>query len=173
MRIFSVIGHKNSGKTTLLVALAREFKRQGRRVGTIKHATHPALVDREGTDTYRHFHEGCAEHTLIASPDLRVLFERAPDDMDPERLARRYMAQADLVLVEGFRKAPIPKVEVYRKDLGVPTIYDVAGRPSDWVAILTDDTTLRSPCRVLRFQDTMWLPVLAGLVWERAMELSP
>ena len=82
-----------------LVALAREYNRQGRRVATIKHASHPALVDREGTDTWRHFHEGSSERTLIVSPDMRVLFERAPDDTAPETLARRYLGDADLVLV--------------------------------------------------------------------------
>lgn len=173
MRMLSIIGQKNSGKTTLLVALAREFKRQGRHVGTIKHASHPALLDREGTDTYRHFYEGCAEQTLIASPDLRVLFERTPDDTDPETLARRYLSGADLVLVEGFRRAPLPKVEVYRKDLGLPTLHNPdLPTARDWIAIVTDDTTFKSSCRVLRFQDTMWLPVLATLSWERAKVLE-
>lgn len=169
MRMISIVGQKNSGKTTLLVALAREFRRQGKRVATIKHATHPATVDKEGTDSYRHFYEGSAEHTLVASPDIRILFERAPDEVGPVDLARRFFSDAELVLVEGFRAAPLPKVEVYRKDLGLPTLFD-ATRPNadEWVAIITDDTTLRTGCRVLRFQDTMWLPVLTTLAWERA-----
>ena len=173
MRILSVVGHKNAGKTTLLVALAREYKRMGRRVATIKHASHPALVDREGTDTWRHFHEGSSERTLIAAPEMRVLFERAPDDTDPETLARQYLGDVDLVLVEGFKRSSLPKVEVYRKETGVPPLYDTASNPSDWIAIVTDDTSLRSECRVLRFMDTMWLSLLAGLSWERAKVLAP
>jgi molybdopterin-guanine dinucleotide biosynthesis protein MobB len=172
--MLSIIGHKNAGKTTLLVALAREYHRQGRRVGTIKHASHPALVDREGTDTWRHFHEGSSERTLIAAPDMRVLFERAPDDTDPEPLARRYMGDVDLVLVEGFKRASLPKVEVYRKGIGVPPLLDPAApNAGDWIAIVTDDSTLRAGCRVLRFMDTMWLSLLAGLAWERAKVLAP
>ena len=173
MRILSIVGHKNAGKTTLLVALAREYKRMGRSVATIKHASHPALVDREGTDTWRHFHEGSSERTLIAAPDMRVLFERAPDDTDPETLARRYMGDVDLVLVEGFKRASLPKVEVYRKGIGVPPLYESAENAADWIAIVTDDTSLRSECRVLRFMDTMWLSLLAGLSWERAKVLAP
>jgi molybdopterin-guanine dinucleotide biosynthesis protein MobB len=174
MRILSIVGHKNAGKTTLLVALAREYKRLGRRVATIKHASHPALVDREGTDTWRHFHEGSTERTLIAAPDMRVLFERAPDDTDPETLARRYMGDVDLVLVEGFKRAPLPKVEVYRKGIGVPPLFDPSQpNAGDWIAIVTDDATLRADCRVLRFMDTMWLSLLAGLAWERAKVLAP
>jgi molybdopterin-guanine dinucleotide biosynthesis protein B len=173
MRIVSVIGHKNAGKTTLLVALAREYKRLGRRVSTIKHATHPALVDREGTDTWKHFHEGSAERTLIAAPDMRVLFERAPDDTDPETLARRYLGDADIVLVEGFKRAQLPKIEVYRKGVGVPPVFEGAANAADWVAIVTDDANLRADCRVLRFMDTMWLSLLASLAWERAKVLAP
>jgi molybdopterin-guanine dinucleotide biosynthesis protein MobB len=174
MRILSIIGHKNAGKTTLLVALAREYHRLGRRVASIKHASHPALLDREGTDTWRHFHEGSTERTMIASPDIRVLFERAPDNTDPETLALRYLGDVDLVLVEGFKRAPIPKVEVYRKGIGVPPLFDPAlPNAQDWIAIVTDDPSLRADCRVLRFMDTMWLSLLAGLSWERAKVLAP
>ena len=60
-RIISIIGRKNAGKTTLTVALAAELARRGRRVMTIKHGHHPADVDRPGSDTWRHFHEGRAE----------------------------------------------------------------------------------------------------------------
>jgi molybdopterin-guanine dinucleotide biosynthesis protein MobB len=174
MRILSVIGHKNAGKTTLLVALAREYHRLGRRVASIKHASHPALLDREGTDTWRHFHEGSTERTMIASPDIRVLFERAADNTDPETLALRYLGDVDLVLVEGFKRARLPKVEVYRKGIGVPPLFDpAAANAQDWIAIVTDDPALRADCRVLRFMDTMWLSLLAGLAWERAKVLAP
>ena len=77
-RIVSIIGHKNAGKTTLVAALSHEFKRQKKRVGTIKHAAHPVDVDRPETDSWRHFHEGNADGVLVASPELRVTFERRP-----------------------------------------------------------------------------------------------
>lgn len=174
MRIVSVIGHKNAGKTTLVVALAREFRRQGRRIATIKHASHPALVDHEGTDTFRHFTEGSSEKTLIASPTLRVLFERTPDDTDPEQLARRYLGGVDLVLVEGFRRAPLPKVEVFRAGCGKQPLFDPAApAAAQWLAIVTDEPSLKASCRVLRFQDTMWLSVLGALVWEQAKAVAP
>ncbi len=174
MRIVSVIGRKDAGKTTLLVALAREFKRQGKRVMTIKHASHPADVDREGTDSWRHFVEGAAERTLIAAPETRVIFERSPDDTDPETLARRYLAEADIVLVEGFKRAPVPRIEVHRKSLNLPPLLVDAGELADlWIAVVTDDATLRTSGRVIRFQDTMWLPLLASLTWEQAKVLEP
>lgn len=173
MRIFSIIGQKNSGKTTLLVAMAREFRRQGKRVMTIKHATHPADVDRAGTDTWRHFHEGDAERVLIASPALRVIFERSPDTEDPESLARRYFQGADLVLVEGFKRAALPRIEVYRTETAPAPLYDSALPDARlWVGILTDSRELRADCRVLRFSDTMWLHLLCSLAWEHAKVLE-
>ena len=168
-RIISVIGRKNAGKTTLLVALASEYARKGRRVMTMKHATHPADIDRPGTDSYRHFHEGKAERVLIAAPDLRVVLERRPDASDPVALARRYFDDADIVLVEGFRSAPIPKVEVYRREANKTPIFQAEqANAREWVAIVTDDERFEAPCPVLRFRDTMWLQLLANLAWDRA-----
>jgi molybdopterin-guanine dinucleotide biosynthesis protein B len=168
-RILSIIGKKNAGKTTLAVALASEYVRKGRRVMTIKHATHPADVDRPGTDTFRHFHEGKAERVLIASPQLRVIFERSPDDTDPITLARQYLNGADIVIVEGFRGAPIPKIEVFRREASSTPLYDpAADNAEDWVAVVTNDDTFEAPCPVLRFRDTMWLQLLANIGWDRA-----
>lgn len=168
-RIISVIGQKHAGKTTLVVALANEFVRRGKRVMTIKHATHPARLDEPGTDTYRHFHEGKAERVLIAAPDRRAVIERSPDDTDPVTLARRYLEGADIVMVEGFRKEPLPKIEVYRTAVGLPPLYERGSESADdWVAIVTDDEDFEAACHVLRFRDTIWLQLLASIAWDRA-----
>ncbi len=79
---------------------------------TIKHATHPVDVDRPGSDSSRLFHEGKAERVVVVAPTLRAVFERTPDDTDPITLAKRYLDGADIVIVEGFKSAPIPKIEV-------------------------------------------------------------
>lgn len=172
-RILSIVGRKNSGKTTLTVALAAEYVRRGKRVMTIKHASHPANVDAPGTDTYRHFYEGRAERVLIASPDLRVVFERSPDDQDPVTLARRYLDGADIVLVEGFSAHPLPKIEVFRTVAAKTPIYDSASATADqWLAIVTDGD-LEADCRVLRFRDTMWLQFLANIGWDGARIIGP
>ena len=140
-RIISVIGRKNAGKTTLAVALASELVRRGHRVMTIKHGHHPADVDRQGSDTWRHFHEGHAERVLIASPDLRVLFERSPDDYDPDRARPAvYARRRHRARPKGSRRRPFPKIEVYRRAAGASPLYDpVAPNSREWVAIITDD----------------------------------
>jgi len=171
-RIISIIGRKNAGKTSLVVAMASEFTRRGKRVMTIKHATHPAALDTPGTDTFRHFHEGKAERVLIASPEIRAVIERSADDTGPVALARRYFADADIVLVEGFKKEPIPKIEVYRREVADSPLYDrTAPNAGEWIAILTDDAKFEAECPVLRFKDTIWLQLLAGLAWEKALEI--
>ena len=172
-RIISVIGRKNAGKTTLAVALMSELARRGHRVMSIKHGHHPADVDRTGSDTWRHFNEGKAERVLIASPELRVLFERSPDDYDPIGLARRYMQGAGIVLTEGFKTAPLPKIEVFRRAAGDRPLYDPsAPNAREWVAIVTDDQSFEADCPVLRFHDTIWLQLLATLAWERSLVLN-
>jgi molybdopterin-guanine dinucleotide biosynthesis protein B len=173
-KIVSIIGHKNAGKTTLVAALCHEFKRQKRRVATIKHASHPVDVDRRDTDSWRHFHEGNADAVLVASPDLRVTFERKADEAGPEELARRYFTDMDVVLVEGFKKAPLPKIEVFRKEVAVAPLL-TAGDPEAalWLAIVTDDHRFTAPCRVLHFSDTMWLTLLTAMVMDQAKTLAP
>ena len=169
-RIISIIGRKNAGKTTLTVALASELLRRGHRVMTMKHADHPAQVDQPGVDSWRHFHEGRAERVLLVSPEMRVLFQRALDEYDPIALVREHLSGADIVLVEGFKRAPLPKIEVYRRAVAPRPIYDpAAGNAGEWVAIVTDDHAYDADCRILRFNDTMWLQLLANLAWEHAL----
>jgi molybdopterin-guanine dinucleotide biosynthesis protein MobB len=168
MRIISVVGLKDAGKTTLIVALAREIQRRGRKVATIKHSSHPADVDRQGTDSWRHFHEANADGVLIAAPDMRVVFERRPDDTDPETLARQYFPTRDLVIVEGFKSSPLPKIEIYRKAVGPGPIVLQAPDRSPWVAVVSDTAFTGLTCPVLRFTDTMWLQLLAALAWDHA-----
>jgi molybdopterin-guanine dinucleotide biosynthesis protein MobB len=168
-RIVSIIGRKRSGKTTLAVALAAEFVRKGRRVMTIKHSALPVEMDRPGSDSYLAFHDGKAERTLVIAPGVRVLFERHADDTDPVTLARRYFDGADIVLVEGFRLAAIPKIEVFRREVSPTPIFDPA-LPSagEWIAIVTDDDRFEASAPVLRFRDTMWLHLLASMAWDKA-----
>ncbi len=173
-RMISIIGLKNAGKTTFLVALASELVRRKFRVMTIKHGSHPADMDQKGKDTWRHWHEGKAERVLMESPGQRVLLERTAEQSDPITLARRYLSEADIVLVEGFKRARLPKIEVYRTVAGPKPIFDEAVHdPADWVAMVTDDRDLHAPFPVFRFTDTAWLVTIANLAWDRAKILPP
>jgi len=173
-RVISIVGRKNAGKTTLTVALAAEFARRGKRVMTLKHGSHAPAIDTQGTDSWRHFHEGRAERTLLSSETGLVLFDRAPDSYDPLALVRQHLADADIVLVEGYKRAALPKIEVWRRTLSQGPIHDPADPLArHWIALVTDDPGVRrDELLVLHFSDTMWLHVLASLAWERALEVS-
>ena len=173
-RMMSIIGRKNAGKTTLLVALAAELARRKFRVMTIKHGTHAADTDQRGKDSWRHWHEGHAERVLMEGPGQRVLWERTEQESDPIALTRRYLGGADIVLVEGFKAAPLPKIEVYRLAAGPDPLFDPAIHdPGDWVAMVTDHTKYRADFPVFRFSDTAWLVTIANLAWDRAKILPP
>lgn len=172
--MISIIGKKNAGKTTLVVALAAELVRRKFRVMTLKHGTHAADMDQKGKDTWRHWHEGKAERVLLEAPGQRVLFERTQQEGDPFALARRFLDGADIVVAEGFSSHPIPKIEVYRLACGDNPLFDEAQHdPSDWVAMVTDNPKYRGPFPVFRFTDTAWLVTLANLAWDRAKILAP
>ena len=172
-RLISIVGRKNAGKTTLLVALAAELSRRKMRVMTLKHGHHTPSLDTQGTDSWRHWHEGKAERVLLEAPGQRVLFERTTADGDPIALARRYLAGADIVLAEGFTKHPLPKIEIHRRQCGAPIFDPAQHDPADWAAMLTDDADYRGPFPVFRFSDTSWLVTVATLAWDRAKILPP
>src|SRR3989441_10011708 len=95
-------------------------------------------------------------------------------ESDPIALTRRYLDGADIVLVEGFKSAPLPKIEVYRLAAGPEPLFDPAVHdPGDWVAMVTDAPSYRADFPVFRFSDTAWLVTLANLAWDRAKILPP
>jgi molybdopterin-guanine dinucleotide biosynthesis protein MobB len=140
--IIAVVGRKNSGKTTLLVALAAELRRRGLRVASLKHSHHDDFeMDQPGKDSWRHFHEGGVEAVIVASPRKVAMVMRAPDaDRDPEALVRRFLAgqDYDLVLVESFRHAAFPRIEVFRSEAHAEPLYDPAADGPPCIALVTD-----------------------------------
>lgn len=157
-RLISVVGKKNAGKTTLVVALVKELVRRKHKVMTIKHGSHPFEIDQQGRDTWRHMHEGGALRTVMETPDLRVLLSRPGEPMGPRQLAEAYLSDADFVVVEGFKDSDLPKIEVFRKAVHAEPIY-APGTPGSehFVGIVTDDRELRANIPVLRFSDTAWM----------------
>jgi molybdopterin-guanine dinucleotide biosynthesis protein B len=118
MKIFGFAGWSGSGKTTLIEKLIPRFVGAGLRVSLIKHAHHTFDVDQPGKDSYRHRHAGASE-VLVTSSRRWVLMHELRGAHEPsfeEQIAR--LSPCDLVLVEGFKHAPIPKLEVWRAEPG-------------------------------------------------------
>jgi molybdopterin-guanine dinucleotide biosynthesis protein MobB len=135
----AIVGRKHHGKTTLTVRLAAELRRRGLRVMTIKHGSHTFNLDPENTDTYRHYHEGLAEKVAMVSPDKFALVERWSEELSPETIAERHMADADVVLCEGFKRSELPKIEIFRAAAGGEPMYDATSNTtSHSLAIVSD-----------------------------------
>lgn len=114
MKVFGIAGFSGSGKTTLIEKLIPEFRARGLTVSVIKHTHHRFDLDRPGKDSWRHREAG-AEEVLILSSDRWVLMHElrgAPEPTLDEQLA--FMSEVDLVIIEGFKAAPVPRVEVHR-----------------------------------------------------------
>ncbi len=107
--VFGITGWKNAGKTTLAERLVAELVGRGWRVATVKHAHHAADIDRPGTDSFRHRAAGATEVALVTGQRYAIMREQDEPTL-ADVLAR--LAPADLVLVEGFKSAPHPKIEV-------------------------------------------------------------
>jgi len=136
MRIFGLAGWSGSGKTTLMAALIPELVSRGITVSTLKHAHHAFDVDQPGKDSWRHRQAG-AQEVMISSENRWALMHELRGAPEPafEELVRR-MSPVDLLLVEGFKRHPHPKIEVYRRSLGKPLLH-----PEDpsVVAIASDE----------------------------------
>jgi molybdopterin-guanine dinucleotide biosynthesis protein B len=118
MKIFGFAGWSGSGKTTLIEQLIPRFVKRGLRVSLIKHAHHTFDVDQPGKDSYRHRHAGAGE-VLVTSSRRWVLMHElrgAPEPSFDEQVRR--LSPCDLLLVEGFKHAAIPKLEVWRTQTG-------------------------------------------------------
>lgn len=114
--IVAVVGLSDSGKTSLVVGLIPELRRLGLRVGTIKHHPHDIDVDLPGKDTWKHRRAG-ADGAILSTPSSFAVIRNADHDQSPVELAG-FLSDMDLVLAEGYKSAPLPKIEVHRADLG-------------------------------------------------------
>ena len=114
--IISIVGKSNSGKTTLLEKLIPEFVKRGYRVATIKHNVHGFDIDREGKDTWRHKKAGACT-TVIASARQIALIEDLDHDHSLDEIRNKYIKDADIILAEGYKGNPFPKIEVFRSEL--------------------------------------------------------
>ena len=170
----AVIGRKHSGKTTLAVRLAAELGSRGHRVMSIKHGSHTFNIDPSTTDTYRHYHEGGVERVAMAAPDKFALVARWTAELSPEEIAERYMADADIVICEGFKMSELPKIEVFRIAAHREPLFGSVDRHrGELLAVVTDVDGLEAPAPVLRFASPAWLQELASLVEQRVMAGEP
>lgn len=122
MRIFGIAGWSGSGKTTLIAKLIPEFTARGLRVSTIKHSSHVFEIDKPGKDSHTHRQAGASEVLVSSARRWALIHENrdGPEASLDDLIAR--MTPVDLLLIEGFKSYPHPKIEVYREANGKPLL---------------------------------------------------
>jgi len=172
--IVSIVGKSQSGKTVLIEQIIAEFKRKGYKVAALKHSRSGMEIDHPGKDSWRYAQAG-SDAVLISSPDKLAFIKSLDHDLSIEEILPIIGPEFGLVLVEGFKKSKIPKIEVHKKELGD----DLLCSPEELSAIVTDgslDTDITQlpsgdPVAVadfieknfvLKSQDSVSLPPMKG-----------
>ncbi|HWP96321.1 MAG TPA: molybdopterin-guanine dinucleotide biosynthesis protein B [Syntrophomonadaceae bacterium] len=107
------VGYSNSGKTTVVAALIKILSQKGYRVAAIKHASHGYDLDVPGKDSWQHFQAG-AQKVIVVGPDAMSVHQH----LEREPLLAEILAtieNVDLILIEGYKNEPGPKVEIVRE----------------------------------------------------------
>jgi molybdopterin-guanine dinucleotide biosynthesis protein MobB len=170
--MLAVVGKKHAGKTTLVVRLTQELTRRGHRVMTLKHGSHTFNLDPAATDTYRHYHEGNAERVAMASPDKFALVMRWERELAPEEIIARHLADADLVLCEGFKASALPRVEVFRRAAHAAPLWAADAEGAErWRALVSDASVEGFPGERFDLADPRWLDRLADWVEAHYLEV--
>ena len=150
MRVIGLAGWSGAGKTTLLVKAIPRLVARGLRVSTLKHAHHAFEVDHPGKDSYEHRAAGATEVLVGAASRWALVHELRNEDEPDLRTLLRHLSPVDLVVIEGYKRAPHPKIEVHRAAVGKPLLH-----PDDpkIMAIAADGPLTRAKVPVIPLDD--------------------
>jgi molybdopterin-guanine dinucleotide biosynthesis adapter protein len=157
MKVYGITGWKNTGKTTLTERLVAHFTASGLRVSTVKHAHHDTEIDHPGRDSYRHRIAGAGQ-VIVASPNRWALMTELRGSPEPplaDLLA--HLAPCDLVLIEGYKQAPHPKIEAHRAATGRALL----APENPTIRAIASDTALDHPLPRFDLND---IPAIAAFI---------
>src|SRR6201746_2092694 len=165
MKVIGLAGWSGAGKTTLLSRVIPYLLGRGLRVSVIKHAHHEFDVDVPGKDSWVHRQSGAAEVLVSSTRRWALMHELrgAVEPKLPELLAK--MSRVDLVLIEGFKREPHRKIEVYRPANGKPLLF-----PDDpGVVGIATDTAVETTLPVAHLDD---IPAIAAMMRKFAVSVE-
>jgi molybdopterin-guanine dinucleotide biosynthesis adapter protein len=129
----AIVGRSKTGKTTLIEKLIRELNNRNYRIATVKNTLHKADFDVPGKDTWRHMQAG-SQATALSSADSIMIIKKKTGSDDLGQIFRFYDNDYDLIIVEGYKESDLPKIEVHRKEKGLPLT-----NLTELLAIATDE----------------------------------
>jgi molybdopterin-guanine dinucleotide biosynthesis protein MobB len=115
----AIVGRSKTGKTTLIEKLIKELNSRNYRIATVKNTLHKADFDIPGKDTWRHMQAG-SQATALSSADTIMIVKKKNGSDDLAQILRFYDNDYDLIIVEGYKESGLPKIEVHRKEKGLP-----------------------------------------------------
>jgi molybdopterin-guanine dinucleotide biosynthesis protein B len=134
---FSFVGRSNTGKTTVIERLIPILVGKGLKVAVIKHHPHDFEIDIPGKDTYRYKQAG-ATMSILASPGKVAVVEDTETELTLEEIITRYIHDVNLLIVEGFKREEIPKIEVFQRKEGADM--PVCAEDKNLIAVITDES---------------------------------
>lgn len=160
MKVYGVVGWKNSGKTTLMERLVSEIAARGVSVSTVKHAHHAFDIDHEGKDSWRHRQAGAREVMVCSGARWALMHELRETDEPPLAELLGKLAPVDLVLIEGYKRDDHPKVEAFRHETGNPLI----AREEQTVRAVASDAPVEGLARETPNFDLNDVPAIADFI---------
>lgn len=133
--VVSIVGKSNIGKTTFMVKLIGELKGRGYKIAVIKHNVHSFEIDHPGKDTYRHAEAG-ADAVVIASAHKLAMIKKLEEELSIQDIIAMIGLGYDLILTEGYKRGPFPKIEISRKERSA----DLISQEDELIAIVTDNS---------------------------------
>jgi molybdopterin-guanine dinucleotide biosynthesis adapter protein len=165
MKVIGIAGWSGAGKTTLISRVIPYLRQQDLRVSVIKHAHHEFDVDVPGKDSWVHRQSG-AEEVLVSSAKRWALMHELRGAGEPElpELLKK-MSSVDLVVIEGFKSEPHPRIEVYRKASGKPPLF-----PDDPAIVgIATDVAIKTTLPVADVED---IPAVAAMMCKYALPIE-
>ena len=132
--LVAIVGKSDSGKTTLIESLLPRLKALGLRVATVKHDAHSFTIDHPGKDSWRHGQAG-ADAYVVSSPERVAYIGKLDEELPLQTLARRFFADMDLVVAEGYKHGAPHRIEIFRRASGHD---EPLCDPGETLALVTD-----------------------------------
>ena len=137
--LLGLAGWSGSGKTTLVSNLIPELKRINISVSTLKHAHEGFDIDKPGKDSYVHRESGAREVLISSNKRFALMHEYTKEEINLNNLIKK-LSPVDLILVEGWKKENIKKIEIYRKEINKPLLFE---KDKNIIAVATNDKSIK------------------------------